>query len=216
MKKTDRKGRIHAESVGNQNHWASMPDLQDPPNIDQDVSSLYENLLKGTDEDMDMVLTASPALRQQSRGGAAATVVSNQVNKLSDLMRKSFKTQPRQSHRHSSIPAFNGNGCAKNAGHEPNSAENSSYRVSRVESTDDVETKSNMDEMETSQNGGIPSVYRRITIPSCPSMVASNLVHVPSSKALVFVSGGDGHVNWKDKKPFEKSDNDICLLLWQS
>jgi hypothetical protein len=57
--------------------------------------------------------------------------------------------------------------------------------------------------------------YRRLTVPACPSMVTSNLVHVQSSKALIIVSGGDGYVSWKDAKRTELPPDDTYLLLWK-
>ena len=34
-------------------------------------------------------------------------------------------------------------------------------------------------------------------------------------KSMIIVSGGDGHINWSQKKPGDSRYEDICLLLWQ-
>ncbi len=36
-----------------------------------------------------------------------------------------------------------------------------------------------------------------------------------SAKSMIIASGGDGHINWSEKKPGDSRYEDICLLLWQ-
>lgn len=39
--------------------------------------------------------------------------------------------------------------------------------------------------------------------------------HVGHSRRFLVFSGGEGYVNWKERKPFDKSSEDICLLHWK-
>jgi len=60
------------------------------------------------------------------------------------------------------------------------------------------------------------SSYRRLVVPTCPSMVTSNLAHVQSSKALIVVSGGAGYRCWSKRcSPDLPPIDDSCLLLWK-
>lgn len=69
----------------------------------------------------------------------------------------------------------------------------------------------------------IPDEKSPVPPPTCDAVLSTSASPSSSSharrmahiKRLVVISGGEGHVNWKEKKPFDKSYEDICLLLWR-
>ena len=46
-----------------------------------------------------------------------------------------------------------------------------------------------------------------------PSVAPSS---ISMNKSVIIASGGDGHINWSDKRAQDSRYEDICLLLWQS
>jgi len=220
-------------SICDQPSWVSSPDLRFENDSEHDeergsVSDLYGSLLKGVDADLDSELThPNVVLRRHNHVVHPATinVVSNRViNRLSNVISKGradvrarLRPQPipkefqpssslaTDADEHITVSNVYEEPC-QNSPHE---SLNSPSLPESMSSNDAVESKAVFE-----RGSAANASYRRLVVPTCPSMVTSNLVHVQSSKALIIVSGGAGYKCWNTKADLPAVD-DSCLLLWK-
>lgn len=212
-----------------QNQWNSTPDLRklNDSDSDSDVGVLYRNLLQGVDAEMDSQLIQSLLRRSRSRGPNFShnfnSAVSNRMSQLSKSVRRTFA--PSVQVRASSakvqdviLDEDESTGDGENAGDgernssvvdpttsEASASETIADKVNDVSTPNDLSAKV----LDDQQPGGASSVV------SSPMILPVSVRHVGHSKRSVVVSGGEGHVNWKEKKPFDKSYEDVCLLHWK-
>lgn len=225
--------------------WISTPELVSFRDSDEerDVCSLYGSLLKGVDADMDSELIQSCPMRRHRYKGANfqhnLNAVSNRVSKISDAVRRNFSSSHTHysSTKHHSVITYMPDECSSPVNYENvdlgvGIAEDSIQDASCQKTSESdtpagqntdgaVELKEDQGSSEQHTANEIPdekptvpptsdAVYMTSAAPA--SSRARRLAH---SKRLVVISGGEGHVNWKEKKPFDKSYEDICLLLWK-
>jgi hypothetical protein len=81
-----------------------------------------------------------------------------------------------------------------------------------------IEAPPHYENAEMCRNGNYDrSVSTETTDSQSDGVVRSNVMHASHvhSKALVVVSGGEGHVNWNSNKEKDVKCDDTCLILWQ-
>ena len=69
--------------------------------------------------------------------------------------------------------------------------------------------------LPNTQPGGLPGSPDSPKAPLSPPHSTAGHGHHSTSKAVVIVSGGEGHINWSEKNAGDTKYDDICLLLWQ-
>ncbi len=62
---------------------------------------------------------------------------------------------------------------------------------------------------------GSPHRPASVSTASPPINLGSPTATTAAVKSMIVVSGGDGHINWSQKKPGDSRYEDVCLLLWQ-
>jgi hypothetical protein len=207
--------------------WASSPDLS-CPDVDEDrenlVCSLYDSLLRGVDADFDSELTGlSEIVRRRGNGGLRRpttlhhniNVVSSRVmNRLSQVVAKGQRMSGAKfGHSNVVVPAADHQHDSHFTGTISEESDVASCDLERA--SVDISLSSGQACEAFDRKTPVMSSYRRITVPTNSSMVASNLVHVSSNKSLIIVSGGDGYVGWGENKYSDKSCDDTNLLLWK-
>jgi len=217
--------------------WVSSPDLNfihdsEPDDYSGSVSDLYGSLLKGMDADFESELTSSNVVvRRHNQGLQPSTInaVSNRViNRLTNVISKG-RADVRARLKPQSAPKE----FRQTLTSETDAYQNVSFPVSSIcevphqssshESLSSPSLPESLSSNNASESTGVferglavNASYRRLVVPTCPSMVTSNLVHVQSSKALIIVSGGTGYKWWsKNKLAILPSVDDSCLLLWK-
>lgn len=218
-----------------QNQWNSTPDLRklNDSDSDSDVGVLYRNLLQGVDAEMDSQLIQSLLRRSRSRGPNFSqnfnSAVSNRMSQLSKSVRRTFAPSVQVRASSAKVPdvildedesSSTGNGENDAAGDgernpssvvDPTTTSDVSASETGADKLNDVSTPTDLGArvLDDQQQPGASSVV------SSPMILPVSVRHVGHSKRSVVVSGGEGHVNWKEKKPFDKSYEDVCLLHWK-
>lgn len=210
----------------NKQQWASSPDLS-CPDVDEDrenyVCNLYDSLLRGIDADMDSELTGDSEIVRRKGGGARRpttlhhninAVSSRVMNRLSQVVAKGQRLSGAKfNHCDVVVPGADHQHDSRISGTISEESDTASYDLDRA--SGDISLSSGQATEAFDRKTPVTSSYRRITVPTNSSMVASNLVHVSSNKSLIIVSGGDGYVGWGENKYTDKSSDDTNLLLWK-
>jgi len=217
--------------------WVSSPDLSfandsEPDECGGSVSDLYGSLLRGTDADFESELAGpNVVVRRHNQRIHPSTInaVSNRViSRLSNAISKGradvrtrLRPQPapkefRQTFTSAADADQTVSSPVSNVYEEPHPS--SSHESLCSPSLPESVSSNNAAESTAGFERGsaVNASYRRLVVPTRPSMVTSNLMHVQSNKAMIIVSGGAGYKCWSRNKSAElPSVDDSCLLLWK-
>ena len=212
------------------NRWISTPDLRDLPQSSEedDIQMLYGSLLQDNlEEDLEQELLGPNRVKRRYRGALHLSMVTNKVNKFSEAVLRLGSPSGSQSpaSRFATLPVLREEAGPHREHSKLTQQQQQQKEASRrsVISTGESEasesTSSDTVSMEgTATDPTSPAVEaatprHRTLVPAYPTMVMS--YHANTKKALVVVSGGEGHVNWNNAKAADLKYEDICLLLWQ-
>ena len=213
------------------NRWISTPDLRDLPLSSEldDIQMLYGSLLQDNlEEDLELELLGPNRIKRRSRGALHLGLVTSKVNKFSEaVLRLGGNTSSQQSSasRFATLPVLREETAPITHRQLSNFSQQQQQQqearrsvISTGENENDMGESTSSDtvsaeESTTPATEPTPTTHHRTVVPAYPTMVMS--YHANTKKALVVVSGGEGHVNWNDKKAADLKYEDICLLLWQ-
>jgi len=200
------EGRYASDDLGTlrSNKWTSTPDLRALEGSEESISSLYGNLLRGTEYDeFESELGESRRKRSQSAPQQPAFPPSpTEVRPKTNLQRRSSAS------KYATLPVL--------VEDNPISLKTSQLRQNLHNGHADEVTNG-----EREASPGAPIPHSGSTATALPS--ASPLLQPPTgkapgataSKAVIVVSGGNGHVNWSESGPSALKYEDVCLMLWQ-
>lgn len=208
------------------NRWISTPDLRDlpmgMPDLD-DVQMLYGSLLQDNlEDDLDQELLGPNRIKRRARGMHLG-MVANKVNKFSEAVLRiggSSSSQNISPARFATLPVLR-----EEAGppitkppQAPLPLDKRASIISTGENEASTSSDTNSTEGASNESFSTPLntpvvAHHRTVVPAYPTMVMS--YHANTKKALIVVSGGEGHINWNHSHAADQKYEDICLLLWQ-
>ena len=208
--------------ASSKNLWVSTPDLRKEPartTEDDNIHTLYGSLLRFPQEDYEAELLGFKAHKRKTNipGLGLVTKKATAVNARLSQMMSSSKMPTSPQSKYATLPILTEE-CPVYETSEPSSSSNKNSIIdseSTSESTSEVEQAGS-----TSANGGPgqnvqkqKSVHKPMFISqSAPIAMLNNNV---LGKSHMVISGGEGQINWSDKKALEMKSSELSLLLWQ-
>ena len=189
-----------------QNKWTSTPDLREGIELqysDEDITILYENLLRGTEyEDYDTELMDPRRKRRPLSEMPGYSYFLRDKNQRTLANRKRLN-------KYSTLPVM------ENSGRSGFKVNNELFSQSFLEDNLIEETPGERGGSDSSSIQSEASSHNASG--SCHSNAAHAATVTPrfSSKSVMVMSGGEGHVNWSQSNAGDTRYEDICMLLWQ-
>ena len=224
--------------AASKNLWASTPDLRKEPARapDDNIHTLYGSLLKFPQEDYEAELLGFKAHKRKSNipGLGLVTKKATAANARLSQMMASAKTPVSPQSKYATLPILTEDCPVYETSDTSNSNKNSVIdSESTSESTSEIEqvvlpasaagrasqhNKMAGVQKHASSNDGQVSAEKHsphkplFISQSAPIAMLNNNV---LGKSHMVISGGEGQINWSEKKALDMKTDELSLLLWQ-
>lgn len=227
---------INQQGTLGKTKWVSTPDLRHGSAVnltdsEEDVRNLYNNLLSSTDYELyDFELMGGKKRRRSSSEYAAPAAPAPVGETVRPQLQSQSSRTSRRSSKYATLPALMEDCPVYNLDSEPSQTETAGSECN----DQSISTNSNTDRSNSSssQRSSLYSPEISVTDPSEAStshprsppagprrriytLGSTTHGNKNSSRSVVIVSGGEGHINWAEKNAGDTKYDDICLLLWQ-
>ena len=234
---TNLGGKQRSSCTSEMGRWSSSPDLSVDKTGErvENIRALYASLLRGMDEEIDMtempgnkqkwrpitftsMAHKADALQTKISQKVAQTKLSQKVAKLSSSSAASGPPNPKSKYATLPLVMEDCPGYERTSGGDDEDCTQwDDSRDAREPSQTSSSTSQDSPVLaprHASESAPTSQVHpqRQLSIgPTPPIFLHDN----PYSKALVMVSGGEGHINWSKAKAVDSGYEDVCLMIWQ-